>query len=120
MQTPRRPVVRSWRWAVLLAALGAVWGCSRDSAEAENHQAADTAAGIAGMPEMADTAAGDSAGQGVMVSAEERGRLVGAGGGGGLGIRIAAAGGRGGGRGGRLVGGVPPAETAARTVTTKV
>ncbi len=111
MQTPRRPVVRSWRWAVLLAALGAVWGCSRDSAEAENHQAADTAAGIAGMPEMADTAAGDSAGQGVMVSAEERGRL---------GILITTAESRALEREVRLVGRVIPAETAARTVTTKV
>lgn len=99
-----------------LLLLTATWGCRREAAEAENHQesghqAADTAAGMAGTPEMADTAAGDSAGRGVMVSAEERARL---------GIVMAIAERRELVREVRLVGRVIPAETAARTVTTKV
>jgi len=108
-KTPRRQVVPSVLFTVLLAV--SVAGCGRDAAEAENHQAVDTAAGIAGVPEMADTAAGDSAGRGVMVSAAERARL---------GIVMAVAEQRALVREVRLVGRVIPAETAARTVTTKV
>lgn len=111
MQTPRRPLVCRWRFAVLLAALATAWGCSRDAADAENHaQAPDSAAQMAGM-DMGDSGAGDTAQAGVLVSAEERSRL---------GILVTTAESRALEREVRLVGRVIPAETAARTVTTKV
>jgi Cu(I)/Ag(I) efflux system membrane fusion protein len=88
-----------------------VAGCGRDAAEAENHaQAPDSAAQMAGM-DMGDTSPGDTAQAGVLVSAEERARL---------GILITIAESRALEREVRLVGRVIPAETAARTVTTKV
>ncbi|MDP3773191.1 MAG: efflux RND transporter periplasmic adaptor subunit [Gemmatimonadales bacterium] len=93
--------------AALLPVLFAT-GCGRDRAEAENHSSqADT--GVAARD--SGLAAADSATQGVAVSAEERSRL---------GIVVVTAESRELVREVRLVGRVTPAETASRTVTTKV
>ena len=109
MQTRRRAVVIGVSVAVLLSAV--VAGCGRDAAEAENQaQAPDSAAQMAGM-DVGDSGSGDTAQAGILVSAEERSRL---------GILITTAESRALVREVRLVGRVIPAETAARTVTTKV